>query len=178
MIWQRWVSRSRVAPVRRSEPRTSGHDSNGRFVVTMRLVRSYAVAITSKTIYAQPDAAHVHGQFDEIVSMLTRQYPDAARILNDAAVLRLVSAVVAETHDEWQDTERRYLAKHTTALLYEHGAGWRGASPRFGGRRGARARGSSIQGWSTHVSPRRLRSGTPRAGRTASVFRTVGQLSR
>ena len=38
---------------------------------------------------------------------------------NDAAVLRLVSAVVAETHDEWQDTERRYLAEHTMALLYE-----------------------------------------------------------
>ena len=27
--------------------------------------------------------------------------------------------VVAETHDEWQDTERRYLAEHTMALLYE-----------------------------------------------------------
>ena len=38
---------------------------------------------------------------------------------NDAAVLRLVSAVVAETHDEWQDTERRYLAEHTMALLYQ-----------------------------------------------------------
>ena len=38
---------------------------------------------------------------------------------NDAAVLRLVSAVVAETHDEWQDTERRYLAEHTMALLHE-----------------------------------------------------------
>jgi putative transposase len=122
------------------------------------------VAAAMRTIYAQPDAAHVHGQFDEIVSMLDRQFPDAATILadarddvlaftsfpeahwrkiwstnplervngeikrrtrvvgifpNDAAVLRLVSAVVAETHDEWQDTERRYLAEHTMALLYE-----------------------------------------------------------
>ncbi len=125
------------------------------------------VAAAMRTIYAQPDAAHVHGQFDEIVSMLTRQFPDAAKILdaarddvlafaafpeahwrkiwstnplervngeikrrtrvvgifpNDAAVLRLVSAVVAETHDEWQDTERRYLAEHTMALLYEPAA--------------------------------------------------------
>ncbi|MGZ6494382.1 MAG: IS256 family transposase [Actinomycetota bacterium] len=122
------------------------------------------VAAAMRTIYAQPDDAHVHGQFDEIVSMLNRQFPDAAKILddarddvlafaafpeahwrkiwstnplervngeikrrtrvvgifpNDAAVLRLVSAVVAETHDEWQDTERRYLAEHTMALLYE-----------------------------------------------------------
>ena len=38
-------------------------------------------------------------------------------------MLRLVSAVVAETHDEWQDTERRYLAEHTMALLYEPAIG-------------------------------------------------------
>jgi putative transposase len=120
------------------------------------------VAAAMRTIYAQPDAAHVAAQFDEIVSMLTRQFPDAATILNNArddvlafrtfpeahwrkiwstnplervngeikrrtrvvgifpnaaAVARLVSAVVAETHDEWQDTERRYLAEHTMALL-------------------------------------------------------------
>jgi putative transposase len=122
------------------------------------------VAAAMRTIYAQPDATHVREQFDEIVSMLTRQFPDAAAVLtaarddvlafcafpeahwrkiwstnplervngeikrrtrvvgifpNDAAVLRLVSAVVAETHDEWQDTERRYLAEHTMNLLYE-----------------------------------------------------------
>jgi putative transposase len=122
------------------------------------------VAAAMRTIYAQPDRDHVHAQFDEIVSMLDRQFPNAAKILddarddvlafaafpeahwrkiwstnplervngeikrrtrvvgifpNDAAVLRLVSAVVAETHDEWQDTERRYLAEHTMALLYE-----------------------------------------------------------
>jgi putative transposase len=41
---------------------------------------------------------------------------------NNAAVLWLVSAVVAETHDEWQDSERRYLADGTMALLYEPAA--------------------------------------------------------
>jgi putative transposase len=122
------------------------------------------VAAAMRTIYAQPDADHVQGQFNEIVSMLTQRFPDAAKVLadarddvlafcafpaahwrkiwstnplervngeikrrtrvvgifpNDVAVLRLVSAVVAETHDEWQDSERRYLAEHTMASLYE-----------------------------------------------------------
>src|ERR1700730_12332365 len=38
---------------------------------------------------------------------------------NDAAVLRLLRAVISETHDEWHDSERRYLAEHTINLLYE-----------------------------------------------------------
>lgn len=38
---------------------------------------------------------------------------------NDAAVLRLITAVVAETHDEWQVAERRYLAEGTMARLYD-----------------------------------------------------------
>ena len=46
-MWHRCVRRSRTAPVSRSLPRTSVHCSNGRFVVTITLVRSYAVLITS-----------------------------------------------------------------------------------------------------------------------------------
>jgi putative transposase len=122
------------------------------------------VAAALRTIYAQPDAARVRRQFDEMVTMLGRQFPDAAAILqaagddvlaftsfpeahwrkiwstnplerlnaeikrrtrvvgifpNDAAALRLVTAVVAETHDEWAVSERRYLAEGTMARLYE-----------------------------------------------------------
>ena len=122
------------------------------------------VAAAMRTIYAQPDAERVHHQFTEMVTMLERQFADAARILdaarddvlafstfpeahwrkiwstnplerlnaeikrrtgvvgifpNDAAVLRLVTAVVAETHDEWQDAQRRYLAETTMARLYD-----------------------------------------------------------
>jgi putative transposase len=122
------------------------------------------VAAAMRTIYAQPDTARVQHQFTEMVTMLERQFADAARILdaarvevlafstfpeahwrkiwstnplerlnaeikrrtrivgifpNDAAVLRLVTAVVAETHDEWQVAERRYLAEGTMARLYD-----------------------------------------------------------
>ena len=33
------------------------------------------------------------------------------------ALLRLAGTVLVEAHDEWQATDRRYLAEATTALL-------------------------------------------------------------
>jgi len=36
---------------------------------------------------------------------------------NDASVLRLITAVVVETHDEWQVAERRYLSEESMAKI-------------------------------------------------------------
>jgi putative transposase len=122
------------------------------------------VAAAIRTIFAQPDQAHVEAQFDEITSMLERQFPVVADMLqdaradllafasfpaahwkkiwstnpiervhkeikrrtnvvgifpNDTALLRLVTAVIAETHDEWQVTDRRYLSEGSMNQLYE-----------------------------------------------------------
>ncbi|MDP9434472.1 MAG: hypothetical protein M3P93_04460, partial [Actinomycetota bacterium] len=34
-----------------------------------------------------------------------------------AALLRLASCVLIEAHDEWQDSDRRYLSEESMALL-------------------------------------------------------------
>ncbi|HEV2361344.1 MAG TPA: IS256 family transposase [Acidimicrobiales bacterium] len=120
------------------------------------------VAAAIRTIFAQPDAAHVRSQLDEITAMLTGQFPDVATMLadaaedllafsafpqahwrkvwstnplervngeikrrsnvvgifpNDAAIARLVTAVVVETHDEWAVAERHYLSEESMAQV-------------------------------------------------------------
>jgi len=120
------------------------------------------VAAAIRTIFAQPDAAHVRSQLDEVARMLDAQFPVVAEMLhdacedllaftafpvahwrkvwstnpleringeikrrtnvvgifpNDAAILRLVTAVLVETHDEWAVAQRRYLSDESMAKI-------------------------------------------------------------
>jgi putative transposase len=122
------------------------------------------VAAAIRTIFAQPDQAHVQAQFEEITATLARQFPVVADMLhdtradllafatfpavhwkkiwstnplerlhkeikrrtnvvgifpNDAALMRLVTAVIAETHDEWAVSDRRYLSEGSMNKLYD-----------------------------------------------------------
>jgi transposase-like protein len=121
------------------------------------------VAAAIRTVFAQPDAVHVHSQLEEVTRMLSSQFPDVASMLtdaaedllafcafpqahwrklwstnplervngeikrrtnvvgifpNDAAAMRLITAVTVETHDEWAVAERRYLSEESMAKLY------------------------------------------------------------
>jgi putative transposase len=46
---------------------------------------SEMVAAAIRTIFAQPDAEHVHAQFDVIAGMLGRQFPQVELMLREAA---------------------------------------------------------------------------------------------
>jgi transposase-like protein len=56
------------------------------------------VASIIRTIFAQPDAAHVNSQFDEVARMLRRSHPKVAAMLDDARPDILAFAAFPQRH--------------------------------------------------------------------------------
>ena len=56
------------------------------------------VAAAIRTIFAQPDAPHVHSQLDEVLRMLSGQFPVVAGMLADAAEDLLAFATFPQAH--------------------------------------------------------------------------------
>jgi len=72
------------------------------------------VAAAIRTIFAQPDAAHVCSQLDEVVRMLTPQFPDVAAMLADAAEDLLAFTAFPQAHWRkiWSTNPVRHEAPH------------------------------------------------------------------
>jgi hypothetical protein len=60
----------------------------------------------------------VHRPLERLNGEIKRRSNVVVIFANDASVLRLVTAVIVETHDEWQVAERRYLSEESVAKLY------------------------------------------------------------
>jgi putative transposase len=71
------------------------------------------VAAAIRTIFAQPDAAHVHDQLDVIAGMLGRQFPKLERMLHDAAedLLAFTSFPVSHWKKIWSTNPLERLNK-------------------------------------------------------------------
>jgi putative transposase len=84
------------------QPADQGAKSAGPFVAT--LVRS---------VFAQPDAAAVHAQFDRVLEQLADRFPDAAQMLADAGsdILAFTSFPFAHWKQIWSNNPQERLNK-------------------------------------------------------------------
>src|SRR3954452_16384108 len=71
------------------------------------------VAAAIRTIFAQPDAEHVHSQLDVIAGMLGRQFPQVEAMLRDAAddLLAFTGFPVAHWKKIWSTNPLERLNK-------------------------------------------------------------------
>jgi putative transposase len=56
------------------------------------------VAAAVRTVFAQPDAAHVRSQLDEVTRMLHGKFPEVATMLGDAGADLLAFAAFPQAH--------------------------------------------------------------------------------
>ena len=73
------------------------------------------------TFYRLPRQHHKHLKSTNMLERVNKEIKRRARVVgifpNDAAVIRLVGAILADMHDEWQSGERRYLSEGSMAQL-------------------------------------------------------------
>jgi putative transposase len=71
------------------------------------------VAAAIRTIFAQPDATHVHGQLDVIAGMLGRQFPKLEALLRDSAeeLLAFTSFPISHWKKVWSTNPLERLNK-------------------------------------------------------------------
>ena len=55
---------------------------------------------------------------ERINKEIKRRSPVVGIFPNEASAIRLVGAILADLHDEWQATDRRYLSEDSMNLLY------------------------------------------------------------
>jgi putative transposase len=75
------------------------------------------VAAAIRTIFAQPDAAHVHEQLDMIAGMLGRQFPKLERMLRDSAeeLLAFTSFPISHWKKIWSTNPLERLNRRSSA---------------------------------------------------------------
>jgi len=73
-------------------------------------------------LHRLPPSALVEGLVHQSTERVNKEIKRRARVVgifpSDAAVIRLVRAVLADMHDEWQAGDRRYLSEGSMAKLY------------------------------------------------------------
>jgi putative transposase len=70
------------------------------------------VAAAIRTVFAQPDATHVHRQLGEIAGMLAKQFPEVAAMLHDASadLLAFTGFPIAPWRKIWSTNPVRHEA--------------------------------------------------------------------
>ena len=72
------------------------------------------------TAFAQDDADAARLQWRKVTDQLRPSIPKLARLMNEAAIKRLVGAILLEQNDEWAVQRARYMTLETIAPISDN----------------------------------------------------------